>query len=79
MTLKTYLAKYCIDIIIQLLALLYFQSVAFFSAVDIDQCLRKEVVMDCETPSNPHGLEKGYQIPQGRISCVKSENAYKAY
>lgn len=40
-------------------------SVAFFSAVDLDQCLRKEVHMDCVTPSNPHGLEEGYQIPHG--------------
>ncbi|KAM9754131.1 DNA polymerase subunit gamma-1 isoform 1-T1 [Menidia menidia] len=41
------------------------QSVAFFSAVDIDQCLRKEVVMDCATPSNPTGLERRYGIPPG--------------
>ncbi|XP_037365894.1 DNA polymerase subunit gamma-1 isoform X2 [Talpa occidentalis] len=41
------------------------QSVAFFSAVDIDQCLRKEVTMDCKTPSNPTGLERRYGIPQG--------------
>uniref|UniRef100_A0A8D1KLP4 DNA polymerase subunit gamma-1 n=1 Tax=Sus scrofa TaxID=9823 RepID=A0A8D1KLP4_PIG len=41
------------------------QSVAFFSAVDIDQCLRKEVTMDCKTPSNPTGMEKRYGIPQG--------------
>ncbi|KAF7241560.1 DNA polymerase subunit gamma-1 [Varanus komodoensis] len=41
------------------------QSVAFFSAVDIDQCLRKEVTMDCVTPSNPTGMEKRYSIPQG--------------
>lgn len=41
------------------------QSVAFFSAVDLDKCLRKEVTMDCKTPSNPHGLAKGYDIPQG--------------
>ncbi|TRZ20654.1 hypothetical protein HGM15179_006462 [Zosterops borbonicus] len=40
------------------------QSVAFFSAVDIDQCLRKEVTMNCVTPSNPLGMEK-YGIPQG--------------
>uniref|UniRef100_A0A8C0V9M1 DNA polymerase subunit gamma-1 n=1 Tax=Cyanistes caeruleus TaxID=156563 RepID=A0A8C0V9M1_CYACU len=40
------------------------QSVAFFSAVDIDQCLRKEVTMNCVTPSNPMGMEK-YGIPQG--------------
>ncbi|XP_051546033.1 DNA polymerase subunit gamma-1 [Myxocyprinus asiaticus] len=41
------------------------QSVAFFSAVDIDQCLRKEVTMDCMTPSNPTGVERRYGIPQG--------------
>uniref|UniRef100_A0A8C2VJ16 DNA polymerase subunit gamma-1 n=1 Tax=Chinchilla lanigera TaxID=34839 RepID=A0A8C2VJ16_CHILA len=41
------------------------QSVAFFSAVDIDQCLRKEVTMDCKTPSNPTGMERRYGIPQG--------------
>ncbi|XP_042712597.2 DNA polymerase subunit gamma-1 isoform X4 [Chrysemys picta bellii] len=41
------------------------QSVAFFSAVDIDLCLRKEVTMDCLTPSNPSGLERRYGIPPG--------------
>ncbi|KAG8516326.1 DNA polymerase subunit gamma-1, partial [Galemys pyrenaicus] len=41
------------------------QSVAFFSAVDIDQCLRKEVTMDCRTPSNPTGVERRFGIPQG--------------
>ncbi|XP_067357780.1 DNA polymerase subunit gamma-1 isoform X2 [Channa argus] len=41
------------------------QSVAFFSAVDIDQCLRKEVTMDCVTPSNPTGLERRYGLPPG--------------
>ncbi|KAM5293323.1 DNA polymerase subunit gamma-1 [Ctenodactylus gundi] len=41
------------------------QSVAFFSAVDIDYCLRKEVTMDCKTPSNPTGLERRYGVPQG--------------
>ncbi|XP_040270090.1 DNA polymerase subunit gamma-1 [Bufo bufo] len=41
------------------------QSVAFFSAVDIDQCLRKEVNMDCKTPSNPTGLEQRYGIHPG--------------
>ena len=42
-----------------------FQSVAFFSSVDIDRVLRKEVDMDCKTPSNPYGLEKEYNIPKG--------------
>lgn len=41
------------------------QSVAFFSAVDIDLVLRKEPTMDCKTPSNPLGLEAGHNIPQG--------------
>ncbi|XP_053175066.1 DNA polymerase subunit gamma-1 [Scomber japonicus] len=41
------------------------QSVAFFSAVDIDQCLRKEVTMDCVTPSNPTGLERRYSLSPG--------------
>lgn len=41
------------------------QSVAFFSAVDIDQCLRKEVIMDCVTPSNPTGLERRYNLAPG--------------
>ncbi|XP_077452607.1 DNA polymerase subunit gamma-1 [Stigmatopora argus] len=41
------------------------QSVAFFSAVDIDTCLRKEVTMDCVTPSNPTGVERKYGFPPG--------------
>ena len=41
------------------------QSVAIFSTIDIDQCLRKEVTMDCKTPSNPTGMERRYGIPQG--------------
>lgn len=41
------------------------QSVAFFSAVDIDLVLRKEPTEDCKTPSNPLGLEKGHAIPHG--------------
>ncbi|XP_078097437.1 DNA polymerase subunit gamma-1 [Mustelus asterias] len=41
------------------------QSVAFFSTVDVDQCLRKEVTMDCQTPSNVTGLQRRYGIPEG--------------
>ncbi|XP_015791652.1 DNA polymerase subunit gamma-1 [Tetranychus urticae] len=41
------------------------QSVAFFSSIDIDTVLRKEVYLDCKTPSNPHGLKLGYGIDQG--------------
>ncbi|CAG9861793.1 unnamed protein product [Phyllotreta striolata] len=41
------------------------QSVAFFSSVEIDRVLRKESKQDCVTPSNPHGLFKGYGISNG--------------
>ncbi|XP_053678143.1 DNA polymerase subunit gamma-1, mitochondrial [Anopheles nili] len=41
------------------------QSVAFFSSVEIDRVLRKESQHDCRTPSNPHGLRVGYEIPDG--------------
>lgn len=40
-------------------------SVAFFSAVDLDTVLRKEVTMDCRTPSNPLGLKEGHGVPPG--------------
>jgi DNA polymerase gamma 1 len=38
------------------------QSCAFFSAVDIDRVLRKEVDMDCVTPSNPTPIPPGESI-----------------
>ncbi|KAJ3220280.1 DNA-directed DNA polymerase gamma mip1 [Dinochytrium kinnereticum] len=38
------------------------QNVAFFSAVDIDHVLRKEVDMDCVTPSNPSAIPKGVSV-----------------
>lgn len=41
------------------------QSVAFFTSVEVDTVLRKEANADCITPSNPHGLSKGYGIPAG--------------
>ncbi|EGI69294.1 DNA polymerase subunit gamma-1, mitochondrial [Acromyrmex echinatior] len=40
-------------------------SVAFFTAVEVDTVLRKESTHDCKTPSNPHGLQNGYEIPPG--------------
>ncbi|CAF0847266.1 unnamed protein product [Adineta ricciae] len=40
-------------------------SVAFFSSVDVDKCLRKEPYLDCKTPSNPLGLEAACDIPKG--------------
>ncbi len=38
------------------------QSCAFFSAVDIDRVLRKEVDMDCITPSNPTPIPPGETV-----------------
>ncbi|KAK4165344.1 DNA polymerase family A-domain-containing protein [Cladorrhinum sp. PSN259] len=38
------------------------QSCAFFSAVDIDTVFRKEVYMDCITPSNPIAIPHGESI-----------------
>ncbi|KAI0980714.1 hypothetical protein GJ496_005691 [Pomphorhynchus laevis] len=40
-------------------------SVCFFSSVEIDKCLRKNVNSQCMTPSNPLGLMVGYSIPKG--------------
>ncbi|XP_021943880.2 DNA polymerase subunit gamma-1 isoform X1 [Folsomia candida] len=47
------------------------QSVAFFSCVDIDTVLRKEVTHDCKTPSNPQGLAKMYNIPEGEALDIR--------
>lgn len=41
------------------------RSVAFFSSVEIDKCWRKDAHSENITPSNPHGLSKGYNIPLG--------------
>lgn len=38
------------------------QSCAYFSAVDIDHILRKEVNMDCVTPSHPHKVPHGESL-----------------
>ncbi|KAG0641560.1 DNA polymerase family A-domain-containing protein [Tuber brumale] len=38
------------------------QSCAFFSAVDIDHVLRKEVDMDCITPTNPTKINPGESL-----------------
>jgi DNA polymerase gamma 1 len=38
------------------------QSCAFFSAVDIDRVLRKEVDMDCVTPSHPDKIPHGESL-----------------
>lgn len=46
------------------------QSIAFFTSVEVDRCLRKEAQMDCKTPSNPHGLTYGYGVPMGESLSV---------
>jgi DNA polymerase gamma 1 len=38
------------------------QGVTFFSAVDIDHVLRKEVFMTCETPSHPRPIPQGESL-----------------
>jgi DNA polymerase gamma 1 len=38
------------------------QGVAFFSAVDVDHVLRKEVFMSCETPSHPSSIPPGESL-----------------
>lgn len=47
------------------------QSCAFFSEVDIDHVLRKEVTMDCVTPSHPDSIPPGekYTIRQLLEKC----------
>lgn len=47
-------------------------SVAFFSSIEIDKCLRKDVNHDCITPSNPLGLSKGYGVPTGQSLDIHS-------
>jgi len=43
------------------------QSCAFFSAVDIDHVLRKEVDMDCVTPSHPDKISHGESLDIGTL------------
>lgn len=45
-------------------------SVAFFTSVEVDKVLRKEAHLDCTTPSNPHGLARGYGIPNGESLSI---------
>lgn len=43
------------------------QNCAFFSAVDIDRVMRKEVDMDCITPSNPNPIPFGESIDMRKL------------
>ena len=52
------------------------QSCAYFSAVDIDKVLRKEVDMDCVTPSHPNPIPPGESLDitqllaKGKEACL---------
>lgn len=51
------------------------QSCAYFSAVDIDHVLRKEVDMDCVTPSHPTKIQPGESLDISQL-LAKGEAAY---
>jgi DNA polymerase gamma 1 len=51
------------------------QSCAFFSAVDIDHVLRKEVNMDCVTPSFPHKIPHGESLDINQL-LAKGDEAF---
>jgi len=51
------------------------QSCAYFSAVDIDHVLRKEVDMDCVTPSHPQKIPPGESLDISQL-LAKGEQAY---
>jgi DNA polymerase gamma 1 len=51
------------------------QSCAYFSAVDIDHVLRKEVDMDCVTPSHPDKIAPGESLDMLQI-LAKGDEAY---
>ncbi|OOQ89442.1 DNA polymerase gamma, mitochondrial [Penicillium brasilianum] len=51
------------------------QSCAYFSAVDIDHVLRKEVDMDCITPSHPHKIPHGETLDISQL-LKKNEAAF---
>ncbi|KIW03451.1 uncharacterized protein PV09_05221 [Verruconis gallopava] len=50
------------------------QSCAFFSAVDVDKVLRKEVDMECITPSHPVAIPPGESLDIQAL-LAKGENA----
>ncbi|KAJ5881167.1 DNA polymerase gamma [Penicillium subrubescens] len=51
------------------------QSCAYFSAVDIDHVLRKEVDMDCITPSHPYKIPHGETLDISQL-LAKNEAAF---
>lgn len=51
------------------------QSCAYFSAIDIDHVLRKEVDMDCITPSHPNKISHGESLDINQL-LAKGSAAY---
>ncbi|KAJ5893826.1 DNA polymerase gamma [Penicillium taxi] len=51
------------------------QSCAYFSAVDVDHVLRKEVDMDCVTPSHPHKIPHGETLDIAQL-LAKDQQAF---
>lgn len=51
------------------------QSCAFFSAIDIDHVLRKEVNMDCITPSHPNKIPHGESLDIDQL-IAKGNDAF---
>jgi DNA polymerase gamma 1 len=49
------------------------QSCAFFSAVDLDHVLRKEVDMDCVTPSHPEKIPHGESLDINQLLAKGQE------
>ncbi|KAK2754537.1 DNA-directed DNA polymerase gamma mip1 [Arachnomyces sp. PD_36] len=49
------------------------QSCAYFSAIDVDHVLRKEVDMDCITPSNPNKIPPGESLDINQLLEKGSE------
>jgi DNA polymerase gamma 1 len=55
-------------------------NVAFFSSVDIDHCLRKEVDVSCLTPSNDVPVEAGKSINiYDTVNYFKDENTKEIF
>lgn len=50
------------------------QNCAFFSAVDIDHVMRKEVDMDCVTPSNPAPIPHGESLDIRQLLSKPTSN-----
>lgn len=50
------------------------QSCAFFSAVDVDSVLRKEVDMDCITPSHPVAIPPGESLDILKLLSLKESS-----